>query len=72
MVTAVMQGVMSVDALRSSRPISIPVRTSEDVGQVFDKIAYEKGETLEYIQVGVGCENDKCGISYIKKDAGTI
>ena len=64
MVTAVMQDVMSVDALRSSRPISIPVMTSEDVGQVFDKIAYEKGGTLKCKWVW-DTKDDKCGVDYL-------
>ena len=43
MVTRVTQEVMSVDSLRSSRPVSIDVNSSDDIDQMFDKISYQKG-----------------------------
>ncbi|KAF0311369.1 Aminopeptidase N [Amphibalanus amphitrite] len=46
MVTRVTQEVMSVDSLRSSRPVSIDVNSSDDIDQMFDKISYQKGASI--------------------------
>ncbi|KAF0311370.1 Aminopeptidase N [Amphibalanus amphitrite] len=46
MVTNELQGVMTVDALRSSHAISIPVQHPDDIGQIFDKISYDKGNSI--------------------------
>ncbi|CZT45553.1 related to (AAP1)-alanine/arginine aminopeptidase [Rhynchosporium secalis] len=38
-----MQGAFTLDSLRSSHPIDVPVKDALDVDQVFDKISYLKG-----------------------------
>lgn len=37
-----LQGVLVTDSLASSRPISIPVSTPEEINQQFDSISYNK------------------------------
>ena len=38
-----MHTVMSIDALPTSHPISVPVSTPEEIGEIFDAISYNKG-----------------------------
>ncbi|XP_076247540.1 suppressor of ER stress-induced death isoform X2 [Calliopsis andreniformis] len=41
-----MQSVLGLDALQSSHPISIEVGHPDEIGEIFDKISYEKGASI--------------------------
>ena len=41
-----MYAAFQLDALRSSHPIAVPVRTSHEVDQIFDAISYRKGSSV--------------------------
>ena len=43
------QTAFTLDALRNSHPIEVPVRDALDVGQIFDSISYLKGLSLIHI-----------------------
>ena len=45
-VTDNLQGALRLDGLRSSHPIEVPVKTAEDINQIFDAISYSKGSCL--------------------------
>jgi aminopeptidase N len=65
------QSALNLDALRSTRPIRIDVNTPDQIGEVFDGIAYEKtAGVLRMIEGLVGPEPFRAGISaYLKKFA---
>lgn len=39
-----LHGVLQLDSLESSHPISVPVDHPDEIRQIFDSISYEKGE----------------------------
>jgi len=41
-----LQGVLHLDALESSHPISIPVKHPDEINEIFDAISYRKGSSL--------------------------
>lgn len=63
------QQALSLDALRSTRPIRTRVETPEEINQVFDAIAYEKSAgVIRMVESYVGAEPFRAGVaSYIRK-----
>jgi aminopeptidase N len=61
----------SLDGLRSSHPVQVPIPKAEDVEQVFDAISYSKGAcVVRVIYHVLGDETFKRGIrAYMKKHA---
>lgn len=41
-----LQQALSLDALRSSHPVEVPVKSADQVNQIFDAISYAKGSSL--------------------------
>ena len=59
---------MSLDALRSSHPIEVPVRRPEDVQQIFDQISYAKGASaIRMLSAFLGQEVFIAGVSHYLK-----
>ena len=63
------QVALSLDALRSTRPIRTEVETPEEINEVFDPIAYEKtAAVLRMLESYVGAESFRNAVgSYLKK-----
>ena len=63
-----MQMAFSLDALRSSHPIAVPVRDSVEVDQIFDAISYRKGcSVIRMLSDFLGSETFFAGVSaYLK------
>ena len=70
-VTDTLQGALSLDSLRSSHPVEVPVKRADEVNQIFDAISYSKGScVLRMISKYVGEEKFIEGIrKYLKKHA---
>ena len=70
-VTDTLQGALSLDALRSSHPIEVPVKRADEVNQIFDAISYSKGScVLRMISTYLGEDVFMEGIrQYLKKHA---
>lgn len=70
-VTDTLQGALSLDSLRSSHPIEVPVKRADEVNQIFDAISYSKGScVLVMIAKYLGEQTFMEGIrQYIKKHA---
>lgn len=66
-----LQSALSLDGLRSSHPVEVPVHRAEDINQIFDSISYSKGSAvLRMISKYVGEETFIKGIrQYVKKHA---
>ena len=66
-----LQGALSLDSLRSSHPIEVPVKRADEVNQIFDAISYSKGScVLRMISKYCGEKVFLEGIRrYIKKHA---
>jgi aminopeptidase N len=66
-----MQTAFTLDSLRSSHPIEVPVRDGLDVDQVFDAISYLKGSsTIRMLATHLGQETFLKGVSnYLKAHA---
>ncbi|ODQ79732.1 hypothetical protein BABINDRAFT_49119 [Babjeviella inositovora NRRL Y-12698] len=45
-VTDSLQSALSLDALRASHPIEVPVKRADEINQIFDAISYAKGSSL--------------------------
>ncbi len=62
---------MTIDALRSTRPIEYPVRSPEDARGMFDVLTYEKGASvLRMLEQYLGAEVFRRGISaYLRQHA---
>ncbi|KAL6918109.1 hypothetical protein FSST1_009604 [Fusarium sambucinum] len=45
-VTEDLRSALSLDSLRSSHPIEVPVKRADEVNQIFDAISYEKGSCV--------------------------
>ena len=70
-VTDTLQGALSLDSLRSSHPIEVPVKRADEINQIFDAISYSKGScVLRMISKYLGEETFMEGIRrYLKKHA---
>ncbi|KAI9720919.1 MAG: Aminopeptidase 2 mitochondrial [Chrysothrix sp. TS-e1954] len=70
-VTDDLQSALSLDSLRSSHPIEVPVKRADEVNQIFDAISYAKGScVLRMISKYLGEETFLEGIRrYLKKHA---
>lgn len=70
-VTNDLQSALSLDSLRSSHPIEVPVKRADEVNQIFDAISYAKGScVLRMISRYLGEETFMEGIRrYLKKHA---
>lgn len=66
-----LQSALSLDALRSSHPIEVPVKRADEINQIFDAISYEKGSSvLRMLANWLGEETFIKGVShYLKKHA---
>ncbi|KAK2741234.1 Aminopeptidase 2 mitochondrial [Myotisia sp. PD_48] len=66
-----LQQALSLDSLRSSHPIEVPVKRADEINQIFDAISYSKGSAvLRMISKYMGEEKFLQGIKmYIKKHA---
>ncbi len=64
-----MTGGLSLDSLKSSHPIDVPVKSPADVRQIFDEISYNKGGcVLMMLENFIGDDNFRKGLhSYLKK-----
>ncbi len=64
-----MTGGLSLDSLKSSHPIDVPVKSPSDVRQIFDEISYNKGGcVLMMLENFIGHDNFRKGLhSYLKK-----
>ena len=63
------QAGLGLDALRSSHPIEVPVKSPTEISQIFDSISYSKGASIIRMLVGwLGEDVFKRGIqSYLEK-----
>ncbi|TKA56352.1 hypothetical protein B0A49_12473 [Cryomyces minteri] len=70
-VTDNLQSALSLDSLRSSHPIEVPVKRADEINQIFDAISYSKGScVLRMISKYLGEETFMEGIRrYLKKHA---
>ena len=70
-VTDTLQGALSLDSLRSSHPIEVPVKRADEINQIFDAISYNKGScVLRMISKYLGEDVFLEGIRrYLKKHA---
>lgn len=41
-----LQSALTLDALRSSHPIEVPVKRADEINQIFDAISYQKGSSV--------------------------
>ncbi|XP_018012073.1 aminopeptidase N [Hyalella azteca] len=63
-VTSYQQSVMPLDSLQSSHPINVPVNHPDEIGEIFDKISYEKGASLlRMVYKFVGANAFRAGLS---------
>jgi tricorn protease interacting factor F2/3 len=64
-----MTGGLSLDSLKSSHPIDVPVKSPSDVRQIFDEISYNKGGcVLMMLENFIGKDNFRKGLhGYLKK-----
>ena len=54
-VTDELQDGLTLDSLRSSHPIEVPIKHASEIGQVFDQISYDKGSSvLRMISTSIG------------------
>jgi len=70
-ITDDLQSALSLDSLRSSHPIEVPVKRADEVSQIFDAISYSKGScVLRMISTYLGEDIFIEGIrQYLKKHA---
>ncbi|KAK9450798.1 peptidase family M1-domain-containing protein [Limtongia smithiae] len=66
-----LQGALTLDALRQSHPIEVPVKSALDIDQIFDAISYLKGaSSIRMISSHLGVKTFLKGVSnYLKKHA---
>lgn len=66
-----LQMALSLDSLRSSHPIEVPVKRADEINQIFDAISYSKGSSvLRMISQYIGEDKFIQGVrNYIKKHA---
>ncbi|KAH8890987.1 hypothetical protein GQ53DRAFT_747240 [Thozetella sp. PMI_491] len=70
-VTDNLQRALSLDSLRSSHPIEVPVKRADEINQIFDAISYSKGScVLRMISTYLGEDTFLEGVRrYLKKHA---
>ena len=70
-VTDNLAGALSLDSLRSSHPVEVPVKRADEVNQIFDAISYSKGScVLRMVSKFLGEETFLEGIRrYLKRHA---
>ncbi|KID67876.1 Aminopeptidase 2 [Metarhizium brunneum] len=70
-VTDNLQSALSLDSLRSSHPIEVPVKRADEINQIFDAISYSKGScVLRMVSTYLGEETFLEGVRrYLKKHA---
>ncbi|KAH6709252.1 peptidase family M1-domain-containing protein [Leptodontidium sp. MPI-SDFR-AT-0119] len=70
-VTDSLQSALSLDSLRSSHPIEVPVKRADEVNQIFDAISYMKGSSvIRMVSKYLGEDVFMQGIrDYLKKHA---
>ncbi|CAO2648720.1 Nn.00g096690.m01.CDS01 [Neocucurbitaria sp. VM-36] len=70
-VTDNLAGALSLDSLRSSHPIEVPVKRADEINQIFDAISYSKGSSvIRMISKYIGEDVFMEGIRrYLKKHA---
>ena len=70
-VTDNLAGALSLDSVRSSHPIEVPVKRADEVNEIFDAISYSKGSAvLRMLSKYLGEETFMEGIRrYLKKHA---
>ena len=70
-VTNDLQSALSLDSLRSSHPIEVPVKRADEINQIFDAISYSKGScVLRMISRYLGEQTFMEGVRrYLKKHA---
>ncbi|TLS26201.1 hypothetical protein PpBr36_05272 [Pyricularia pennisetigena] len=70
-VTDTLQSALSLDSLRSSHPIEVPVKRADEINQIFDSISYAKGScVLRMISTYLGEDVFLEGVrQYLKKHA---
>jgi aminopeptidase 2 len=70
-VTDNLAGALSLDSLRSSHPIEVPVKRADEINQIFDAISYSKGSSvIRMISKYIGEDTFMEGIRrYLKKHA---
>jgi len=70
-VTDNLQTALSLDSLRSSHPVEVPVKRADEINQIFDAISYSKGScVLRMISKYLGEDVFMKGIQqYLKKHA---
>ncbi|CAN9425495.1 unnamed protein product [Alternaria alternata] len=70
-VTDNLASALSLDSLRSSHPIEVPVKRADEINQIFDAISYSKGSSvIRMISKYVGEDTFMEGIRrYLKKHA---
>ncbi|KAJ2610496.1 hypothetical protein H4S08_003591 [Coemansia sp. RSA 1365] len=63
------QRALSLDSLRSSHPIQVPVRRSSEISQIFDAISYSKGASaIRMLNSHIGLESFLKGVrAYLLK-----
>ncbi|KAK2761286.1 Aminopeptidase 2 mitochondrial [Arachnomyces sp. PD_36] len=66
-----LQGALSLDSLRSSHPIEVPVKRADEINQIFDAISYSKGSSvLRMISKYLGEDKFLEGVrQYLKRHA---
>ncbi|KAK4659472.1 Aminopeptidase 2 mitochondrial [Podospora pseudocomata] len=66
-----LQRALSLDSLRSSHPIEVPVKRADEINQIFDAISYSKGScVLRMISTYLGEDTFLEGVRrYLKKHA---
>lgn len=70
-VTDSLQRALSLDSLRSSHPIEVPVKKADEINQIFDAISYSKGScVLRMLSTYLGEDTFLEGVrKYLKKHA---
>jgi aminopeptidase 2 len=70
-VTDTLASALSLDSLRSSHPIEVPIKRADEINQIFDAISYSKGSSvIRMISKYLGEETFMEGIRrYLKKHA---
>lgn len=59
-----LQDVMDLDCLKTSHPISVPVRHPDEINEIFDRISYGKGASIiRMMKYFLGDRNFKTGLS---------
>ena len=69
--TDTLQGALSLDSLRSSHPIEVPVNRADEINEIFDAISYSKGScVIRMMSKYLGEDTFMEGIRmYLKKHA---